>query len=546
MRLLPSNRRWGQYEAICELASGGMASVHLARRTGSEGDSGLVAVKVLHGHLQDDEQHRELFRRECELVAHIRHPNVASLIEFGEEAGEPYLVMEYVEGATLATLQAHTARTGSWLTKTAALTICIDALAGLHSAHTLRDSRGRPANIVHRDVSPQNILVGVGGQSKVVDFGIAHGVDLDPKGGDAVRGRLAYMSPEHMRGEEIDGRADVYALGIVLWELLTAKRLFKHRHDGAQIDVIERVPRIRGVKPDLPEALDECVARALSPKPGDRFDSCEAFADALESAVESAGLELSRKEVSDLVLGASGRELELRRATARAAATAESGPQWSAPSSPPPSPPPSLPPGNGAAPAQVDARSQTPPPVAVDVPRASRASIHPSYVGPPPSASVPPGALADGSRVSYLPAGALPVQPSVAPPPGSRAWQWVLLLGLAALVGTLLVVAWQRSHPPETTVISPNANTKTAPPKSTSDDTEHLAPESKPQNADGALSVDDIPVWQSRPRPVSDPPRGNAGSTEPRATSSPAPEPKPPEPKPKSKPSDVDLANPYR
>lgn len=544
-----------------------MASVHLARRAGSEGDTGLVAVKVLHGHLQDDEEHRGLFRRECELVAHIRHPNVASLIEFGEEAGEPYLVMEYVEGSTLATLQAHAARTGSWLSTTAALTICIDALAGLHSAHTLKDTEGRPANIVHRDVSPQNILVGIGGLAKVVDFGIAHGADLDPKDSESVRGRLAYMSPEHMRGVEIDGRADVYALGIVLWELLTAKRLFKHRHDGAQVDAIEPIARIREIKPGIHQALDDCVAKALAARPEDRFDTCEQFADALEAAVDSAGLELSRKEIADLVLGASGKELELRRASARAAATAESGPQWSSPSSPVPSPPPNSFPRGTATPNAghsalassappppspgLDARSQTPPPVAVDLPRPSHPSLHPSYVGPLPGASVPPGVLADVSRASYVP-GAIPAHPSVAPPAESRAWQWVLVLGLAALLGTLLVVYWQRAHPPETTVISPNADASKSEKASEVGKTERLTPKPSAKSGDGALSVDDIPVWQARPRSASE--RGTArGSDSEGSAPAPAVEPKPASTAPptqsrpaQSRPSDVDLANPYR
>ncbi|MCB9583970.1 MAG: protein kinase [Polyangiaceae bacterium] len=527
-----------------------MASVHLARRVGSEGDSGLVAVKVLHGHLQDDEEHRVLFRREADLIAHIRHPNVASLIEFGEEAGEPYLVMEYVEGSTLGTLQAHTARTGSWLSRSAALTICIDALAGLHSAHTLKDAAGNSAGIVHRDVSPQNILVGVSGQAKVVDFGIAHASDLDSKDNDSVRGRLAYMSPEHMRGEDIDRRADVYALGIVLWELLTAKRLFKHRHDGAQIDVIEAVPRVRSIKSDLPQDLDECVARALAPRREDRFDTCEAFADALEAAVEKAGLELSRKEVSELVLGASGRELELRRASARAAATAESGPQWSAPSDPAPQPVGSsasrlpLPRGNFSTPGS-EAMSQTPPPVAVDLPRASHPSIHPSYVGPPPGGSVPPPMLSDMSRASYVP-GAIPGgQHSVPPQTTSRAWQWVLVLGLAALVGTLLVVAWQRAHPPETTVISPNANAETPEKKPQSSEKARLTPDPTSKPGDGALSVDDIPVWQSRPRTASERAKAQSGSSDPTPAATTESKPSEPTP-PKKRPSDVDLANPYR
>ncbi|MGE0323179.1 MAG: serine/threonine protein kinase [Polyangiaceae bacterium] len=539
---MPSNRRWGQYEAICELANGGMASVHLARRVGSEGDSGLVAVKVLHGHLQDDEEHRALFRRESELIAHIRHPNVASLIEFGEEAGEPYLVMEYVEGSTLGTLQAHSARTGSWLTRSAALTICIDALAGLHAAHALKDPRGVSAGIVHRDVSPQNILVGVGGQAKVVDFGIAHTSGLEPGDSDSVRGRLAYMSPEHMRGEDIDARADVYALGIVLWELLTAKRLFKHRHDGAKIDVIEAVPRIRSLKSDLPQELDDCVAKALATRREDRFATCEEFADALEAAVEVAGLVLSRKEVSELVLGASGRELELRRASARAAATAESGPQWSAPSDPTPTPSPfSVPHGNARA-SEAEGLSQTPPPVALDVPRGSHPSIHPSYSAPPPGGSVPP--LADASRASYLP-GAVPVvQASVPPQATSRAWQWVLVLGLAALVGTLLVVAWQRSHPPETTVISPNANGD-APEKKPEKVENSPAPESTSKAGDGALSVDDIPVWQSRPRAASERSKSQSDGPATLPESKPA-DTRPAEPTSKTRPTDVDLANPYR
>ena len=573
VRLLPSNRRWANYDAICELASGGMASVHLARRTGARGDSGLVAVKVLHGHLQDDDQHRELFRREAELIAQIRHPNVASLIEFGEQAGEPYLVMEYVEGSTLATLQAHAARTGSWLKPSSALTICIDALAGLHAAHSLRDQRGQTIGIVHRDVSPQNILVGVGGQAKVVDFGIALTTSLGalaPRPGDrqagagdseALRGRLAYMSPEHMLSQQVDARADVYAVGIVLWELLTAKRLFKHRHNGASLSQIELAPSIRTVKPELPAGLEACVARALEREPAARYPSCDVFADALEAAMEAARIEPSRREVSELVLGASGRELELRRASARAASTAESGPrqseglQASAAYG-----------AEGSSPSATrlgGAYSETPPPVSYD-----EASVAPPQVltqrpaSSYPAAPSPGIAAADISHAGYQPqAGFIGPHGSVPPPPavgvgasqappaiaptGSKAWQWVLVIGLATLVCSLLAIAWQRSNPPEASVITPGASpTPTSAPEA-QQPTGRSASTATAKPAESALSLDDIPVYQGPARSHAGTPQGAAA---PHAAEAPQAAPAPPPEAPRgtrTKP-DVDLSNPYR
>src|SRR6185369_608614 len=187
-----------------------------------------VAVKRLHPHLASEEEFIEMFLDEARLAAGIHHPHVVPLLEVGESDSGYYLVMEYIEGDTLARLMARALARAQPIPRPVLVRIILDALAGLHAAHELLDADGNPVQLVHRDVSPQNVLVGVDGSSRITDFGVAHAASrLQNTRADRLKGKIAYMSPEQAHAGDVDRRADVFAMGIILWEVLAARRLFK-------------------------------------------------------------------------------------------------------------------------------------------------------------------------------------------------------------------------------------------------------------------------------------------------------------------------------
>jgi eukaryotic-like serine/threonine-protein kinase len=322
-------RRLGNYEPLLELASGGMATVYVARQLGAAGFERVVVLKRVHRHLLKDRGFLEMFRDEARIASMVRHPNVVPVIDVVEAERELLLVMEYVESLSLSTLRKAAAEAGVLLPPAVSVKIVCDALAGLEAAHDAVDMRGRQLEVVHRDVSPQNIIVSVDGSSRLIDFGVAKAVDrLVETNSGAVKGKYGYMAPEQMRGEAVDRRSDVFAAAIVLWEVLTGVPLFTGENE---LDTMRRItsapiPDPSTLNPAVPLALDPVLRRALQRDTGLRFQTAMALVDALEQAARPA----SPREVSATLQALGGPRLDERRRaiTSRlqgAARTDESG-----------------------------------------------------------------------------------------------------------------------------------------------------------------------------------------------------------------------------
>ena len=315
-------QRVDRYELVGEIASGGMATVYLARLTGVGGFQRFVAIKRLHPHLASENEFVEMFLDEARIAARIHHPNVVPILEVGASAVGYYLVMEYIEGDTLARLLARAATRGKGLPVGIALRIALDMLAGLHAAHELRDDMGEAVHLVHRDVSPQNVLVGVDGISRITDFGVARAASrLTATRVGQLKGKIAYMAPEQAAGEElIDRRADVFAAGIVVWEELAAKRLFKAENEAATLSRVmtDTIAPLTNIVPTLSTALSNVVLRALERNPDQRFASCAQFADALEAAATGVESIATPRELAAYVSEVMGDEVLAQREAVRA------------------------------------------------------------------------------------------------------------------------------------------------------------------------------------------------------------------------------------
>ena len=296
-----------RYQKMRAIASGGMATVYLGRTVGPGGFERLVAIKVMHAHIAENEDFVAMFLDEARLAAQIRHPNVVATFDVGEDALSVFLVMEYVEGASVGKLVRRRGR-GGRLPIPVTLRIVSDVLAGLHAAHELHGPDGAPLNLVHRDVSPHNILVGVDGVARITDFGIARAESrlAARTATGQVKGKYAYMSYEALHAQPVDRRSDVYSAGIVLWELLAGQRLFRGENDGAVALAAGRgaTQWPREFNPEVPPQIDAVVARALSPSPEQRFPTAAAFAEALEDAANAAGIRIAKpRDVADVVAG---------------------------------------------------------------------------------------------------------------------------------------------------------------------------------------------------------------------------------------------------
>ncbi|MFT3774977.1 MAG: serine/threonine-protein kinase [Minicystis sp.] len=298
----PAPQSVGRYTLLGEIASGGMATVHLGRLAGPGGFTQRLAIKRLHTQHAKDPEFVSMFLDEARIAAHVQHANVIRVFEVLLEGGELFLVMEHVRGETLARLLELSAARGELARPAIAVAIATSALAGLDAAHDAKDDGGQPLGIVHRDVSPQNILVGVDGVPRILDFGIAKAMSrLHTTRPGQIKGKLAYMAPEQRHGRAVDRRADIYAMGIVLWELLTGRRLFGA--DGAG-----PVAPPSTIAPGVPAAVDAAVLKALARDPEARFATARDFAIALEEGGEIA----STRAVSEWLRNLAGEELEQR------------------------------------------------------------------------------------------------------------------------------------------------------------------------------------------------------------------------------------------
>jgi serine/threonine-protein kinase len=273
----------GRYTILDRLASGGMATVYVGRQGGAAGFERLVAIKLCHEHLRNNKTFASMFLEEARLAARVRHPNVVATLDVS--AGDPlYLIMEYVEGESLSLLARRARRRGSHLPMEVSLRMMMDALAGLQAAHECVGPDGRPLGLVHCDISPQNILVGVDGTARITDFGIARAAAHLPEDGGVIKGKLAYMAPEQISAGPITQRADVFSAGVVLWELLTGEKLFRGDDDAAIIRAAlhRPIPPPSALRPNISQSLDAIVLRAAQRDPARRFPSALEFLSALE------------------------------------------------------------------------------------------------------------------------------------------------------------------------------------------------------------------------------------------------------------------------
>ncbi len=276
----------GKYQLLRLLGVGGMGEVYLARQQGPAGFNKLVVVKRILSNLADEPALVKMFLHEASLVAQLTHPNIAAVVELGEEKNQYYLVMEFVHGKSLRSIIKRAAEAGKPLPAVTLALIMAQVLRGLHYAHTARSPEGQPLNIVHRDVTPDNIMVGFNGVVKLLDFGIAKAATATDKTGvGALKGKVAYLSPEHLRAETLDGRADIFSVGVTMYESIAGTRPFVAPSNAAIVHrVINAEPLpLHEVAPEVPDVLEGLVARALQKKREDRFESAEVMAAALEN-----------------------------------------------------------------------------------------------------------------------------------------------------------------------------------------------------------------------------------------------------------------------
>jgi serine/threonine-protein kinase len=283
----------GRYVIYDSFAAGGMASVHFGRVHGSMGFSRTVAVKRLHGHLTGESDFVAAMIDEARLAARVQHPNVVPILDVVLDGDGLAIVMEYVRGESLARLLPIERSQRRFLAPQIACAIAVGALHGLQAAHEATSDHGDPLGIIHRDVSPQNILVSTDGLARVIDFGIAKASGrMQTTSTGVVKGKIAYMAPEQLRADAVmTPRVDVYALGVVLWEMLACRRLFDGDSDGPQLARVlagvDEAPS-KHVPGGLPVGLDAVVMRSLARDPADRFGSAREMADALVRIVPPA------------------------------------------------------------------------------------------------------------------------------------------------------------------------------------------------------------------------------------------------------------------
>jgi len=318
--------RLDRYELLCPIATGGMATVWLARLRGKRGFEKLFAIKTIKAELIADARYHEMFLDEARIASGIDHANVAHIVDLGEHAETLYIVMEWVDGEPLAKLHRLAMRGGRPLPTKVVLRVIADACAGLHAAHELKNLQGESLGIVHRDVSPQNILLSSAGHAKVIDFGVAKARRRgagDTQSG-VVKGKIRYMAPEHVAGRPMDRRGDVWALGICLHELLDGRPPYD------DLDDIEVVRHLMGADPaprwdsvSLTPGVRAVLARALAVDPEARFPTAAAMRVALEAALDELG-GATAEEVAERVR-ADFPELEAKRrdTVSRALAAAE-------------------------------------------------------------------------------------------------------------------------------------------------------------------------------------------------------------------------------
>lgn len=320
-------------EPLTRLATGGMADIWLARELGAAGLERFVVIKRLLPHLARDPDIVDMFVSEARFVARLVHPNVVQIHELAEDEEGYFLVMEYVAGCSVRELLAAARRAERILPPDVAVCIVEQACRGAHAAHELTDAAGRPLGLVHRDISPHNLMVGPHGDVKLLDFGIAKATQAaEATRTGSLKGKQGYMSPEQCRVARVDRRSDVFALGIVCWELLTCQRLFKRETEYETMRAIAHgeAPLLSEVRPDLPPAFDAVVARALAADPEARWQTADDFRRVLIAAADESEVPFSRDMLADHLIDLLGDKLAQREQALRGAASLSAHPDPSA------------------------------------------------------------------------------------------------------------------------------------------------------------------------------------------------------------------------
>ncbi len=492
---LARGTRLGRYELLLPVAMGGMAKVWAARQHGQRGFSKLVAIKTILPHLSQDPAFERMFLDEARIAAGVHHPNVAEIYDLGEEGSVLYIAMEWVTGDSLVRVLRAFGPTEP-LDPRIAVRIVADACAGLHAAHELTDDEGRPLGVVHRDVSPHNILLSADGHVKVTDFGVAKafGQLHDATSSGTLKGKLNYMAPEQVNSGLIDRRTDVFALGCVLYEATTGRVPFRERGE-TEAQVMHRLlhgscPSPSSLVRGYPPELEGLVMRALSTSPMKRFGTAERLRVALEEWLVHSGPIVTHAQVAAAVRARIGHAMEQRRERIRAATAAS---------------------------ADETPASKASPSLAPPAPTATQ-----SASGVVPSGAAPRGSVPDAGVSASSPiAPGLPAMPLSAPPPPPEASTGQYVLAAAGGIGVALLLAlgglllWRATRAPEGA--APAAATTA------------ISTPAEPTNVAPAASA--VPAASSEPAVAPTPPSTGA-ATEPdesatAASSAPAAEPRP-------------------
>ena len=443
--------RLDRYELLCVLAQGGMGTVWLSRMTGKLGFERLVALKTILPTYSSDRQFCDMFLDEARIAAQIDQENVARILEIGEDRGLLYYAMELIDGESVRKLYRDVRAAGHAFPMGVALRIVADASAGLHATHELRSDDGTPLEVVHRDVSPQNLLVSIRGTTKLIDFGVAkaNARRSEETAAGTLKGKIEYMAPEQARGEPLDRRADVYALGAVLFELL-AGRPVRDTDDGKQLVALHAL--MTGVPyaplpPEVPEIVRGIVDRSLARDPRARFPTADALRQAIEQALLVTGLVATNEEVGN-VLAHFSRERTAKRKDAieRAVRAATDG-------------------RLNAATIMAPLSARALPSL---VPVAAASSTSASSTSPSLAGLLPPDGPPTGPSMHTVGAASITAHPVAAPMAGSsvaKVFAGVLVLALVAVLGVVagVFVTRRGERPPVVVVAAASATTLSDP-----------------------------------------------------------------------------------
>lgn len=297
--MLLKNERCGKYELLEKLASGGMADIYLARSVSKDGVCKFVAIKRIQPQLSRDQDFVNMFREESKIAISLNHNNIVSVLDLGYETGQYFLVMEYVEGYTLKQICTEFKRENKTLSIEQIIYLIKEVAAGLDYAHqAVNPTNGKPLKLIHRDISPQNIMIAYHGAVKVIDFGIAQVDASYNKGTETLKGKFRYMSPEQAEMLELDARSDIFSLGVVLWELLTNDHLFNDKNDIKILQKVKacQIPSIRRINPGIPVELERIVTRALTKDRNLRYQTAAEMSRDLNRLLNHKFPEFSQQE----------------------------------------------------------------------------------------------------------------------------------------------------------------------------------------------------------------------------------------------------------